>query len=169
MYKHLCMHTHALTQDIHIVCLCTLTHVITLTWYLIVLTHTHYSYLLHQHTTCISYTHTLLHLLHTLTANCIHSQTQTLPCFPPTHTHIHTHHMVSNTMHLLTNKLNRHLFPRGSSSMIQPLKCTTGHLLSNLAPSDGWHQTWTLGSQCPECTHWHFVSRMSSACSTPSA
>ena len=31
MYKHLCMHTHALTKDIHIVYLCTLTHVITLT------------------------------------------------------------------------------------------------------------------------------------------
>lgn len=31
MYKHVCMHTHALTQDMHIVYLCTLTHVITLT------------------------------------------------------------------------------------------------------------------------------------------
>ena len=83
MYKHLCTHTHALTKDIHIGYLCTLTHVITLTWHLIVLTHTHYSYLLtptyHMH---IIHTH-----LPSLTA---HSCTHSLPiAFIQKHRHSH--------------------------------------------------------------------------------
>ena len=101
MYKHLCMHTHALTKDIHTGYLCTLTHVITLTWHLIVLTHTHYSYLLLQHTTCISYIHTYLHLLLTPahTRYQLHSFKNTdTPMLPP-NSHAHT-----NTPHGLKHK-----------------------------------------------------------------
>lgn len=51
------------------------------------ITHVYYTNIPHPYHTYTP-TFTYCSLLHTLTANCIHSQTQTLPCFPPTHTHI---------------------------------------------------------------------------------
>ena len=149
MYKHLCMHTHALTQDIHIVYLCTLTHVITLTWHLIVSTHTLLIF------TTPTYH---MHIIHThvpsLTA---HSCTHSLPiAFIQKHRHSHASPQLTCTYKHTTWSQTQRTFwlinsidtySQGEAvAWFIPWKCTTGHLLSNLTPFDGWHQNWTLGS-----------------------
>lgn len=99
-----------------------------------------------------------MHIIHThLPSLTAHSCTHSLPiAFIHKHRHSHASPQLTCTYKHTTWSQTQRTFwlinlidtySQGEAvAWFIPWKCTTGHLLSNLTPFDGWHQTWTLGS-----------------------